>query len=348
MARPRDYVEMRVGQEFARLLMRDRWAPGDNFFELGGTSIRAALLLSTLAAEFRATPTIEEFMRDPTVEGFAKAVRCRTTTGAEQRLVVVREGVLEPSFHCVHGQSGEVFAFQSLRDRPMRSTVTGLRAVGTDGLREPLGSVPAMADEYLAAIRERQPHGPYVIGGYCLGAWIAYEIATRLAREVGSDQVRLVALELARRPSLTADEVRSLRDARHPLIEDLVNSGPGPRLTFAGRTWHEIATELRGRGLAASDADGDVVRRRLQVVGNNVVAISQYDPVPAPLPTVLAFSSEATPSARIAMRAMLEARGCDVTTYDLTTGHDEMFDCPRLPTLIDEVVEATTIRVGAL
>ena len=40
-----------------------------------------------------------------------------------------------------------------------------------------------MAESYVAAIRDAQPHGPYFLGGMCFGGLVAMEIARRLLAE---------------------------------------------------------------------------------------------------------------------------------------------------------------------
>ncbi len=47
----------------------------------------------------------------------------------------------------------------------------------------PPTSIEAMANDRLRAIRAIQPHGPYLLGGYCNGALVAYEMARMLEAE---------------------------------------------------------------------------------------------------------------------------------------------------------------------
>ena len=62
------------------------------------------------------------------------------------------------------------------------------RAPGLDEAGDrPLASVTALADTYLDVLRRRQPEGPYLIGGYSLGATVAFEMAARL--ETAGEQV---------------------------------------------------------------------------------------------------------------------------------------------------------------
>jgi thioesterase domain-containing protein len=68
----------------------------------------------------------------------------------------------------------------------------GLQAQGLDGSRPPLGTIEEMAALYAKEIRRVQPHGPYLIGGYCMGGTLAYEVARQL-RESG-EAISLLAL----------------------------------------------------------------------------------------------------------------------------------------------------------
>jgi thioesterase domain-containing protein len=55
-----------------------------------------------------------------------------------------------------------------------------------------LPSVEVMATQHLKDLRAHRPHGPYLLGGFCIGGLIAYEMAQRLSA-VG-EEVLFVAL----------------------------------------------------------------------------------------------------------------------------------------------------------
>jgi thioesterase domain-containing protein len=93
----------------------------------------------------------------------------------------------------IHAILGSVFPYHRLAlalgtDRP----VYGLQSRGLDGRQPPLETIPEMARAYLPAIRQVQPQGPYNLGGYSMGGWIAYEMAQQL-RDVG-EEVSLLAV----------------------------------------------------------------------------------------------------------------------------------------------------------
>ena len=49
-----------------------------------------------------------------------------------------------------------------------------------------------MAANYVADLRAHQPRGPYLLGGYCFGGVVAYEMARQI--EAQGEHVSLLAL----------------------------------------------------------------------------------------------------------------------------------------------------------
>ncbi|PYI01676.1 BcPKS20, polyketide synthase [Aspergillus sclerotiicarbonarius CBS 121057] len=61
---------------------------------------------------------------------------------------------------------------------------------------DPLPSIEELAGIYLAAIKRRQPAGPYLLGGYSVGGVVAFEVARQLLEE-GDIVERLVLIDSA-------------------------------------------------------------------------------------------------------------------------------------------------------
>src|SRR5439155_4504057 len=96
-------------------------------------------------------------------------------------------------FSCVHGAGGHVLNYYALAhhlgaDQPYY----GLQAQGLDGPQPIHHTIDEMAAHYLEEIRSLQPEGPYLLGGYCMGGTIAFEMAQQLHAE--GQQVGLLAL----------------------------------------------------------------------------------------------------------------------------------------------------------
>jgi thioesterase domain-containing protein len=68
----------------------------------------------------------------------------------------------------------------------------GLQARGLEGEAPPCETIPEMAALYLSALKAVQPRGPYLLGGWSMGASIAWEMACQLQRQ--GERVEVLAL----------------------------------------------------------------------------------------------------------------------------------------------------------
>jgi amino acid adenylation domain-containing protein len=76
--------------------------------------------------------------------------------------------------------------------------VYGFRPRWIEG-RELYSSVEEEARDYLKELRAVQPHGPYLLGGYCLSGLVAFEMATQLLAQ--GEEIALLALIDTERPT---------------------------------------------------------------------------------------------------------------------------------------------------
>ena len=79
-------------------------------------------------------------------------------------------------------------AVQIGQDRP----VYGLQARGLYGDQSPHETFEEMARDYLAEVRQVQPHGPYFLAGFSGGGIVAYEMAQQLVVEGETAKVVLL------------------------------------------------------------------------------------------------------------------------------------------------------------
>ena len=68
----------------------------------------------------------------------------------------------------------------------------GLQSQGLDGKRALLTRIEDMAELYVQEILRVQCHGPYFLGGYCMGGTVALEMAQRLTAK--GEKVALLAM----------------------------------------------------------------------------------------------------------------------------------------------------------
>jgi acetoacetyl-CoA synthetase len=232
-APPRGDIEQELSAIWAQILGVRDVAVDDNFFDLGGQSLNAVLLSTAMQHKFDVEFPISAFLHAPTVARCAEVIReARARSDASiakpqsfRALVKIKGGAGVP-FFCVHGAGGNVLNFRDLSlalpaDRPFY----GLQAHGVDGVTPVLPSIEAMAQAYLDQVREAQPYGPYLLGGYSGGGVVAFEMARRLT--AAGEEVALLALFDTRHPQSRAHEltfaerVARLREERFGYVREI-------------------------------------------------------------------------------------------------------------------------------
>ena len=181
---PVDEIEEKIAEIYSEILGIGGIGRDDDFFLLGGDSL-SLVNLQILASDAFGRP-FAKFHEDASVKGVAEWLRTSSGDDADDfpvLLPVQPKGSAPPLF-VVHGRRGQAQVgphFLKLlgEDQPFYA----LQARGLDGKQEPHRTVEAMAAEYVAAIRAVQPKGPYFIGGFCAGCYIALEMLRMLRAE---------------------------------------------------------------------------------------------------------------------------------------------------------------------
>ncbi|TCK33796.1 amino acid adenylation domain-containing protein [Paraburkholderia sp. BL8N3] len=201
---PRDDIERAIAHVWQQLLSREHVGRHDHFFELGGISLMAVQMVSRLRKTLDIPVNMRDLFRQPTVAGFAAALRGEPESGRHPNLVPVRgEGDAHPLF-LAHPVGGGVKYAHDLAPSIDRGTpVYGLAAPGFGDGETPLREMAALAATHVEAMREVQPHGPYRVAGWSAGGLVAYEIARQLL--AAGEAVEFVGLIDASCPVTSAD-----------------------------------------------------------------------------------------------------------------------------------------------
>jgi amino acid adenylation domain-containing protein len=215
--KPRNQEESVLAGLFAEVLGVDQVGIDDNFFDLGGHSLLATRLVNRIAAALGPALSITSLFEAPTVAGLAVLLGEADPGARADDLAPVlrlRAGDGGPTLFCIHPGGGMSWCYSGLlRHLDPETGIYGLQAVGLDGEAELPGSIEQMAADYLAKIRELQPHGPYHLLGWSFGGVIAHAIATGL--QADGERVALLAIldgypATGAQGELTDAEIRSL------------------------------------------------------------------------------------------------------------------------------------------
>src|SRR5262249_25047293 len=95
---------------------------------------------------------------------------------------------------------GDVFRYRALAEAiGPRGPFVAIRSIGLESDGPPLRSITEMAARYIEAIEREHPSGPYYLGGWSMGALIAFEMARQL-RAKGGEVAALVLIDTGRVP----------------------------------------------------------------------------------------------------------------------------------------------------
>lgn len=164
----------------------------DDFFDLGGDSSLALQLFDEIArAGGRELAPVTIYFA-PTIAALA-AVLEQPADLRFPPLVLLKDGSAGPPLFITHGLGGSVIDFfQVVKNIQTSHAIQGMQAKGIDGTEEPFDRIEDMAQFYLDAIRQVQPHGPYLLAGYSLGGLVTFEMAQRLTAD--GEKVALLAM----------------------------------------------------------------------------------------------------------------------------------------------------------
>jgi amino acid adenylation domain-containing protein len=163
-----------------------------SFFDFGGNSLVAVRLFAKMQPVLGRELPISTLFQAPTIEKLAKEMRPQTGSESYPTVVPINAGGSKPPFFCAHGGLGGTLYLGPLASHlGLDQPFYGIESEGLDGAAMRYSTVEEMASHYISEIRIIQPHGPYFLGGYCLGGIIALEMAQQLLRR--GEQVAIVA-----------------------------------------------------------------------------------------------------------------------------------------------------------
>ena len=190
---PSDGLELQLTKIWERVLGIPSIGTSDNFFNLGGHSLLVVQLFAEIEKTFGYHLPLGTLFQSPTIEQLATILRQEPGSTTWSSLVPIAASGSKPPLFCAHPISGNVFDYYPLAallgsDQP----IYGLQSPGLDGIQDPLTRIEDMATRYIREIQSVQPHGPYFLAGYSLGALVAFEIACQL--ELQGEKIGLLAL----------------------------------------------------------------------------------------------------------------------------------------------------------
>jgi amino acid adenylation domain-containing protein len=334
---PRDETERRLLSIWKQVFSHASDDVNQDFFQLGGHSLLAAKLLVRIEKEFSVQLSLAFVFESPTIAEMAQALRLGSRNVSERAIIPIQpKGISSPFFWIRGGPRFRLLAQHLGMQRPF----LGVDLPYSVGVKLPAPyRLEDIAAYLLKAIREVQPVGPYYLGGLCVNAVIAYEIAQQLIQQ--GEKVALLAMIDAHNHAYYKNP---FKDGRYTarikfhlsnlLRMDSTETGAylRDRLDEARRkieriTWR-LTADRRDRAEDFRNSDSIVHP-----------AFSQYEPQPYPGKIVLLQSSEWPKSPYFDFKLGWEDLVPEIEFHRIPSDHAYLFDEPNVKAV------AQTLRV---
>jgi thioesterase domain-containing protein len=221
-------------------------------------------------------------------------------------------------------------------------------AVQSPGLVDADGvevTIEAMARRYLQEIRQVQPVGPYLVGGWCFGGAIAYEVASQLQAE--GEELEGIFLIDTRAP--IAENVPSDADdstllawfARDLATPHGMHWNIDPAILRAQEGEHAFAyvlAEAKKLGILGEQADDAQLARYFETYLANGIALQLYFPEATTLPLLLLLARDEAADYGPRLGWELLAHG-PLTVIPLPGDHNSIMYAPQVIAVAQQLNE---------
>ncbi|HYC03628.1 MAG TPA: amino acid adenylation domain-containing protein [Azospirillaceae bacterium] len=295
-------TEARLAAVWTELLGVSRIGRHDDFFALGGHSLLSIRLAARLRQAFGRELPVARLFQDATLSGLARALEGGGDGGVDPLVPLQPSGDGAPLF-CVHPAGGQIWSYRRLAgDLGAAKPFLAIQGAG-----EAPGTLEELAARYLAAVRARQPQGPYSLAGWSFGGLVAFEMARQLA--------------------VLGETVT------HLLLVDSHLVRPDATLHYADmldRAFHAQVLGERGPENAVGDADLEALRHRLAADARLALAY-RGGPYAGPVTLLRASERPETVDPAPAWRALLDDR---LRVLDVPGDHYSLWREPHYPALL--------------
>lgn len=239
---PRGMTEMALHRFWCQILGLESIGRNEDFVELGGDSLAAAKMLAEVQHHLQLDVNTAMLAEAPTIALFAQriesAAKERSANASGATLIPLRQGTGRPIFLVAGAGSLATSLTPVVRALQTDRPVYAIQSRGVEKRGRADHSVRAAARRAIADIRSVQPDGPYQVGGYSLGGFVAMEVAAQLTK-AGETCDPVVVLDSLFDPALAkrvrgekvgiVGRLRALRGgARDTALPDRTGDDPTP------------------------------------------------------------------------------------------------------------------------
>ncbi|PSB58350.1 amino acid adenylation domain-containing protein [Chamaesiphon polymorphus] len=183
-------ILLEIWQEILGLEQID---PDDNFFELGGHSLLAIQLFTKIEQRLKVQLPLSVLVRSPTLAQLSERLTKLSQENISSSLLPIQPHGSKPPFFCVHSLDPGLLFYQPLVEHlGLEQPFYSIQPYDRHNQLLSFAKIEDIAAYYLWEVRSVQPQGPYYLGGFSFGGYIAFEMAQLLRKQ--GEEVALLAI----------------------------------------------------------------------------------------------------------------------------------------------------------
>lgn len=180
--KPKNNIEKQLCQFVAEILHinQDTLSTKQPLFDYGATSLTAMRLVVMVEKFYGVNVPLSTFVKAPTIAKLSLFIQQSEPQHFDPLVALRRDGQKIPLF-LVHPMGGNILSYmRMLPYLPLDQPLYALQASGVEKGTNPISNIEAQAHYYIEALKRVQPTGPYLIGGWSYGGFVAFEMARQL------------------------------------------------------------------------------------------------------------------------------------------------------------------------
>lgn len=174
-------TEQRLLGIWQKLLKRDDIGVDDDFFYSGGSSLSWVDLLSQVELQLGVALNHNTLLTHRTIRTLAALVDNHQTPAQSPRVVPIRKTDNKRSVFFIHDGNGDLTPYFTLSQQlDTDDCIYGVTPLAKANAPIYTLTFEELVDDYATQIQQLSPSGPMVLGGLCIGGYLAYCVAAQL------------------------------------------------------------------------------------------------------------------------------------------------------------------------
>lgn len=187
---PKDYHSNVIAEIWKEVLNINEVYIDDDFFEMGGNSINIIRVTNQIKEKLEIEVAPADLMVYKSIRELSEFISSKNYSNREnlKNVFKINKSKSKKNIFIIHGGDADIFYYRYLAKLLENEySVYGLQPTGMHNEQPLRCTYHEMTYDYAREIRMIQKEGPYIIAGYCVGGYIAYDLA--VAFEAQGDKV---------------------------------------------------------------------------------------------------------------------------------------------------------------